>query len=168
MARHDPSSAEVLVFTFKEGLLSAVAHDLKLRVGRFTIEVDGGAARGEFDARSLSVVCAVQDGKDAPAALSEVMRAEIERNAARDVLDASRHPSIRFETTSVTPAAVAGNLTLCGVTRPVRGERHDQPGRAVAEFRLDQRDFGIRPYSAMFGTLKIKPEVRVVVSIPAP
>jgi hypothetical protein len=34
----------------------------------------------------------------------------------------------------------------------------------VAEFRIDQRDFGIKPYSAMLGTLKIKPEVVVRVS----
>src|SRR4051812_4209200 len=44
--RIDPASAECLVYTFKEGLLSAVAHDLKIRVERFEIEVtpgEGGA-----------------------------------------------------------------------------------------------------------------------------
>ena len=33
----------------------------------------------------------------------------------------------------------------------------------LLEARIDQRDFGIKPYSAMFGTLKVKPEVVVTV-----
>lgn len=48
MPRLDASSADCFVFTYKEGLLSAVAHDLKLRVTRFTIDTEGDAVRAEF------------------------------------------------------------------------------------------------------------------------
>ena len=37
----------------------------------------------------------------------------------------------------------------------------------VAEVSLHQPDFGIKPYSAMLGTLRVKPDVTVVVSLPA-
>ena len=64
------------------------------------------------------------------------------------------------------PGAVEGELTLHGATRAVHGVRKDDAQSRVAEFRFDQRDFGIKPFSAMFGTLKIKPEVVVEVRIP--
>ena len=62
MARHDASTAEVLVFTFKEGLLSPLAHDLKLRVTRFSLEVaeTSDSVAAEFDPRSLVVLTAMK------------------------------------------------------------------------------------------------------------
>jgi polyisoprenoid-binding protein YceI len=168
MARYDARDAQVLVFTFKEGLLSAVAHDLKLTVKRFSIEVDGTKATGEFEPASLSVVTAMKDGQEAPSALPPFATGEIEKNAHADVLEVKRFPTVRFETTEVTPTAVAGKLTLHGVTKELRGVRKTDAGRDVAEFEFDQRDFGIKPYSAMLGTLKIKPKVVVRVSVPKP
>lgn len=167
MAHLDPSSAEVLVFTFKEGLLSAVAHDLKLRVTKFGVDVDGDRVTAEFDPTSLRVVNAMKDGKDDPGALPGFAHAEIEKNIVNDVLEPKRHPAIRFETTAITDAQVTGRLTLHGQTKSLTGTRRDEGGRKVAEFRFDQRDFGIKPFSAMLGTLKIKPEIVVRVSLSA-
>ena len=42
MRHFDQQSATCQVFTYKEGLLSAVGHDLKINVGRFTVDVDPG------------------------------------------------------------------------------------------------------------------------------
>ena len=167
MARLDSTKAEVVILTYKEGLLSAVAHDLKLQVGRFTIDADGDRIVGEFDTASVRVVDAMKDGREHRGALSASMKADIEKNIVHDVLDSRKHPTARFETTTVTAETVEGRLTLHGVTRDVRGTRRDANGQQVAEFRLDQRDFGIKPYSAMLGTLKIKPELVVRVSVPA-
>lgn len=164
MAHLDPSSAEVLVFTFKEGLLSAVAHDLKLRVTKFGLDVEGDQVKGEFDPSSLRVVNAMKDGHDNAGALPGFALGEIEKNIVNDVLEPKRHPVIRFETTAITDAQVTGRLTLHGQTKAVTGTRKDAGGKKVAEFRLDQRDFGIKPFSAMLGTLKIKPEIVVRVS----
>lgn len=164
MAHFDSSNAEVLVFTFKEGLLSAVAHDLKLRVTKFGLDVDGDAVKAEFDPGSIKVVNAMKDGQDNPGALPGFALGEIEKNIVTDVLEPKRHPVIRFESTAVTDAQVKGRLTLHGKTCDVVGVRKDEGGKKVAEFRLDQRDFGIKPYSAMLGTLKVKPDVVVRVS----
>ena len=161
MARYDASSAEILVFTYKEGLLSAVAHDLKLRATRFTLEVEGSAARLELEAGSLRVVCAMKDGADAPSMVSPSKFGEIEQNAAKDVLETKKYPEIQFTSTEVNETAVVGKLTLHGQTREIRGARS---GNTV-EFRIDQRTFGIKPYSAMLGALKVKPEVVVRVKV---
>ncbi|MDP2273578.1 MAG: YceI family protein [Archangium sp.] len=165
MARYDASSAEIIVFSFKEGLLSAVAHDLKLQATKFTLEVEGTSARLELDPASLRVVTAMKDGVEAPAMISSSKFGEIEKNATQEVLQSQRYGVIRFVSTEVTQTAVVGALTLHGQTHEVRGTRS---GNRV-EFRVDQRTFGIRPFSALFGALKVKPEVVVVVNVrPSP
>ena len=173
MSRIDPESAECLVFTYKEGLLSAVAHDLKLRVTRFSIDVDDEhrAIDARFEAASIRVVAAMRDGAEAPAALGEADRRKIEQNLAADVLDAARHPEIRFTSRSVTPDGdgyrVEGDLALHGQTRHITLRTRAEGGRQIAELTLHQPDFGIKPFSAMMGTLRIKPDVRVRIAVPA-
>lgn len=162
MARYDASSAEILVFTFKEGLLSAVAHDLKLKATRFTLEVEADQARLELEAGSLRVICAMKDGVENPAAVPSGKYGEIEKNLATDVLQVKKFPTIRFVTTRVTDTEVVGQLTLHGETHEVRGRRS---GRS-AEFRFEQRQFGLKPFSAMLGALKVKDEVTVKVTLP--
>jgi polyisoprenoid-binding protein YceI len=157
--------AEALVFTFKEGLLSPLAHDLKLRVQRLEVDVDGErAVKATFDAASLKVLATRKDGADHPGLLPEFAFSEIEQNIRNEVLKAAQHPQVRFVSTQVTPREVLGDLTLCGVTKEIRCARD---GDRV-EVRLDQRDFGIKPYTAMLGTLKVKPEVVVQVRLIRP
>ena len=52
MARYDAYNSECLLFSFKDGLLARLAHDLKLQVERFSIEVDDTAhqIKATFDA----------------------------------------------------------------------------------------------------------------------
>lgn len=162
MARYDASTAEILVFTFKEGLLSAVAHDLKLKATKFSLEVEGNSARLELEAGSLRVVNAMKDGVDAPSMVPSSKFPEIEENA-RETIGAKKFPTIQFVTTEVSETSIAGKLTLHGQTHEVRGTRS---GSSV-ELRFDQRTFGIKPFSAMLGALKVKPEVKVSVKLKA-
>lgn len=161
MARYDSSTAEIIVFTFKDGLLSAVAHDLKLRATQFVLEIQGDQVRLALEANSLRVVNAMKEGLEQPETLSSRMRGEIERTAAKEVLAVHLFPTIQFTASTVNEREVTGQLTLHGHTRPVRGTRS---GNSV-EFEIDQREFGIRPYQAMLGALKVKPHVKVRVSI---
>ena len=173
MVRSDASSAECLVFTFKEGLLSAVAHDLKIRVGKFVIEVDEAtrAIDARFDACSLRVACAMNRGSDAPDALTAANKREIEDNIVRDVLDARRFPEIRFVSSAVTVQkaayAVKGTLTIKEQPRRITVKVRRDDNRYVGESIVHQPDFGIEPYSALFGALKVKPDVTVRVTVPA-
>ena len=167
----DASTAECLVFTWKAGLLAGVAHDLKLRVERFTIEIGDAGIRGRFDAASLRVVCAQSGGKDDPAALSDRDRREIEATIVRHVLDASRFPFVEFRSGSVAPspgARIEGTLSIRGHDRPLALDVRREGERAVVEAILHQPDFGIRPYSAMLGALRIRPDVRVRLTTPWP
>jgi polyisoprenoid-binding protein YceI len=88
------------------------------------------------------------------------------------VLHSNQHPVVRFESTAVTPLDdggydISGNLTLHGVTRPISTRTRVENGRQVAEVQIHQPDFGIKPFKAMLGTLKVQPDVRVRCSVPA-
>jgi energy-converting hydrogenase A subunit M len=168
----DAATAECTVLTYKEGLLSAVAHDLEIAVTRFDVDVeDGGKAlSARFDASSLRVLHAMADGKPREGALSDADKRKIENSIVADVLDAGKHPEIRFVAADVTPEGegfrVRGELTLHGRTRAIAFVARRLGDRLVAEVQLHQPDFGIRPYSAMLGTLKVKPDVTVRCTLP--
>lgn len=160
------------VFTFKEGVLSALAHDLELEAGGVKVSWDQAASRLEarVDAASLRVLWAVRGGHPDPGALSPDDKRKIEATLAAEVLDARRHPSIDFTSDGVreTPAGfeVRGRLRLAGVERPVTLLVRREGARLQAEVELHQPDFGITPYRAALGALRVKPGVKVRVSVP--
>jgi hypothetical protein len=173
VSHFDQNSAECLVFTYKEGLLSVVAHDLQIRVARFEVDVDDAtfAVTARFDAGSLTVVAAVRDGVPAPGALSDGDKRKIEQSIVDDVLGAKKRPEVRFTSTAVTKEGddgfrIEGDLALHGHTRPLTLHARRDGDRLVAEVSLHQPDFGIKPYTAMLGTLKVKPDVTVRCAVP--
>lgn len=170
MPRYDAKDADCRVFTYKDGLLSAVAHDLELRVGSFEIEVSDGRITARFDPRSIEVVDAILDGRRAPGALSARDKEKIQSNIVSEVIPVKKHPDVRFESSEVVEEAggwtVRGRLELAGRSRELVVKATREGDAALAEVVLHQPDFGIKPYTAMLGTLKIKPDIRVRIRIP--
>ena len=168
-----PDVATCEVLTFREGALSALAHDLLLRVTAFELSIDPAApaVSARFDAASLRVVSAMRDGRPLPDALRPRDLREIEATIASTVLRAPRFAEIRFTSTDVSRREdgydVLGTLTLAGAARPVAVAVRRDGERLVAEVALHQPTFGIRPYSAMLGALRVKPDVLVRVAVPA-
>ncbi|MFW6067768.1 MAG: YceI family protein [Myxococcota bacterium] len=167
MSRFDPSNAECFVLTYVAGALSAVGHDLKLRVEQFQVEVDEKERRVEarFDPDSLRVEHAMKKGRDASGTLTEGDRKKIHKNIREDVLQPRKHPEIRFVSKRADERAggyhVEGELTLHGTTRQIAFDVKRANGGYEAEVALHQPDFGIDPYRAAFGGLKVKPDVTV-------
>jgi len=151
------------VLVFREGLLTSVGHDVTFQVTSLSLEVgDDDAIAADFDADSLRVTTEEISASD---------RKKIERNAG-DTLETRRHPKIGFRSVSVVRdgdrARIEGDLTLHGVTAPISVEARDDGQRWNAKIVLDQRKFGIKPFSAMLGALKVKPEVEVHITVPHP
>jgi polyisoprenoid-binding protein YceI len=173
MIQYDASTAQCVVYSFKEGLLSKLAHDLKHRVTRFSVRVDEQTREieAEIDAQSLRVECVMNDGVESKNGLSEDDKRKIEGQMIEDVLNARKHPMIRFKSTAVVerPDAleIQGVLELNDHRRPVTTLARRVNGHYVAQLTINQPDFAITPYSAMMGTLKIKPEVLVRLHVPA-
>lgn len=167
MRRYDSNNAECFVFTFKEGLLSPVAHDLRLRVGRFSIEVDDATQTvvASFDTNSLSVDTPMKDGAENPAALSATDKQKIAGQIRDEVLHSTRYPEVAFRgrvaAASEGGYELQGELTLHGVTRSIVAHTRAVAGRQQLELTLHQPDFGVTPYRAMLGTLKIRADVTI-------
>lgn len=158
---------------FKTGALSAVGHDVELEATSVVVEATTSSVRAEIDASSLRVRHALRGDRPDPEALSGRDRRSIEDNARDDVLQAGRHPRITFVSTAVEPQAdggvvVRGDLTLHGVTRPIELHARRDGDHLAAEIDLDQTQYGIRPFTAMLGALKVQPVVRVRVRVRAP
>ena len=172
MARFDAYNSECLVFSFKDGLLARLAHDLKLQVERFSIEVDDSThqIKATFDPSSIQVACAQIDGRDDPSTLSKGDKKKIHDNVTKDVLRVRKYPEIRFDSTHVVQRgegfAVEGTLQMHGKSRNLQASVRPDGDRWVTELRLHQPDFGIKPYTAALGALKVKPDVLVRLRVP--
>lgn len=57
---------------------------------------------------------------------------------------------------------MTGDLELLGTRRPLTFELHaSDDGHLTATATVKQTDWGIKPYSALFGTLKVVDEIQV-------
>ncbi len=175
----DAKESSFWVFVGKSGFLSGLAHDHEIGVKSFTGRVvvpEAGAAGGalelDIDARSLVVL----DKK-----VSEKDRTEIFNSMHQDVLESAKHQKITFKSVAVSDVkqtgdnaysfTLTGDLTLHGVTKriatPVTATITPQQLRAVGKYTLKQTDYGVKPYSAAGGTIKVKNEVVVNFNIVA-
>jgi polyisoprenoid-binding protein YceI len=110
---------------------------------------------------------------------SEKDRNEVEETMlGEQVLDATKYPQIRFSSTSVKAGssasrlAVEGSLVLHGVTKPLTVPvsvqvANDGTLTADAEVLLLQSDFGITPYKAVGGTVRVKDKLKLIFHIVA-
>ena len=112
------------------------------------------------------------EGTGGMQSLGDDDKADIQKTIDDDVL---KRQGITFRSTSVRrrPAAagcaVEGDLTLRGTTRPlafdVARRRRQRSARPPS---IKQTDWKIKPYSALFGALKVVDEVEVSIDATLP
>lgn len=164
------------IFTFKEGLLSKVAHDLRLSVQDFSLEVEEGRVELVVPVRELRVDGAMKRGELRPKTLSEKDKRDILDNMHKDVLRSGIYPEIRFvgeaagdDVAGEGPSfALKGELEMGGRKLPLRATVERRDGRLRSRIELVPSRWGIKPFSAMLGTLKVKDRVEVELEISAP
>jgi polyisoprenoid-binding protein YceI len=156
-----PQDATLTVRTKRTGAAAKAGHDLVIEVTSWEATLDDSSLALTADPRSLKV----REGTGGIQALHDDDRANIEQTIDDEVL---RGAAIAFRSSSVEAAgehlSVRGELELGGRSRPLAfdllaGEDGRLAGRAVVR----QSDWGIKPYSALFGTLKVADEVEVVI-----
>ena len=164
-----PDNATLRVLTGRAGAAARAGHDLVIEVAEWnaTLEI-GEPSRLEVDADGGSL--RIREGTGGIQALTDDDRAEIEKTIDAEVL---RRAAIRFRSTSVEDGGdalrVAGDLDLAGHSRPVSFElARDGEDRISGSVTVKQSDWGIKPYSALFGALKVADEVRVAVETEPP
>jgi len=163
-----PENGTLSVNTKRSGAAAKAGHDLVIHVTSWkaTLEVgeDLTQSRIELDADATSL--RVREGTGGLKALGEDDKSSIQKTIDDDVL---KRKGIEFRSTAIQPSddgnliSVRGELTLVGTTRPIVfdvtvGGAGKLSGSAVVK----QTDWGIKPYSALFGALKVADEVEVV------
>jgi hypothetical protein len=172
MRQYNQSSAVCQVFTYKDGILSPFAHDLRIAVASFDIMIgdENRFIDARFDADSLRVDCAMVNGAERPDLLSKSEKEEINRTIVRDVLDTRSYKDILLKSSSVTREnstyLVKAALTLQGMTRNIIFKVRPAAEQYVADVRLRLPDFGMKPFSALFGAVRIRPGILIRVMIP--
>ena len=166
--RFGPGNATLSVKTGRTGAAAKAGHNLLIAVTAWqaTLEVgaDGAATSIVLDADATSL--RVREGTGGMQALGDDDKESIRQTIDDDVLERT---AIEFRSTSVQASpdggrlSVQGELTLVGTTCPIAfdvtvGADDRISGSAVVK----QTDWGITPYSTLFGTLKVVDEVEVV------
>lgn len=167
-----PRFGRLLVLTGRTGLGGKAGHDLTIEVTRWRGEAvvtphDPAGCRVMVEAEAASL--RVREGTGGIKPLTDSDRVEIEKSMRDKVLKADRYPLITFRSTRVEgdPEAfrVEGDLTLVGVTRPVTVDGALADGRARGRATVVQSQWGIRPYSAFLGALKLRDAVEVIFDV---
>jgi polyisoprenoid-binding protein YceI len=162
-----PQDGVLSVRTSRTGAVAKAGHDLVLHVTEWSATLDTDAPSLTLDADSTSL--RVREGTGGVKPLGEDDLAKIEQSIDDDVL---RRSDIRFRSTSVSVEgdrlAVTGDLTLVGTTRPISFELSLAGGRVTGAAVVEQTQWGMKPYTALFGALKVADEVRVEIDAALP
>ena len=158
-----PDNATLTVRTKRLGAASKAGHDLLIEVTSWSATLDEQSITLTADPSSLRVL----EGTGGMMTLGDDDKAGIAQTIDDEVL--KRIP-IEFRSTSVEPGPgrVTGELELGGERRTVDFELASEAGRITGTVILKQTDWGMKPYSALFGTLKVADEVEVAIDARLP
>jgi polyisoprenoid-binding protein YceI len=163
--RFGPQNGQLLLHTGRQGIAGSLGHDLTIEVTSWSAEVEVGAdpSTGQVSARIDLASLTVLEGRGGAVPLRAGDRREIEKNSGK-ALDVDRFPEAVFESTEIRQASrgpvVEGVLTLHGRSGPVQLDLEETaPDRYRCHGTVVQTQFGIKPYAAMFGALKLRDEV---------
>jgi polyisoprenoid-binding protein YceI len=154
------------VHTGRTGAAAKAGHDLVIEVGSWeaTLELaedlaDSGAELSA-DPTSLRVI----EGSGGIQELGDEDKANIAQTIEDEVLEGR---PISFRSTSATVLGEGlrfeGELAIGDASGPIAFELAiGKDGAIDARATVKQSDWGVKPYSALFGTLKVKDELEVV------
>ena len=157
-----PDNASLQVETTRSGAAAKAGHDLTIDVRSWSAKLEvGDSSSLELNADPTSLH--VREGKGGMQALKDDDKEDIRKTIDKDVL---KKKDIVFKSSSCEPAGdglkVSGDLEMGGKSKPVSFEVSESGGKLTGSATLNQSDWGIKPYSALFGALKVNDEVRVV------
>jgi len=169
-----PDNATLSIRTKKGGAASKAGHNLLIEVTDWSATLALGAEPSdttiELTANSGSLK--VLEGTGGAMSLDDEHRASIKETIDKEVL---KRTPITFRSTAVEAGAdgghlrVTGELELAGARKPIAFDLSSGAGGALTGSAVvKQTNWGIKPYSALFGTLKVLDEVTVEIAATLP
>ncbi|MEY4582446.1 MAG: hypothetical protein RL701_7149 [Pseudomonadota bacterium] len=160
--------AIIHVFTYKTGLLARMAHDLRLTIERHELTVQGRNVRGFCAADSLRVDGVPGNSGLDTNTLSAKDKTEIHDTIRSEILQSDLHPKIEFAgevSGTGSKLQVKGTLKLRGQARPVAADLTRNGDHLSATLEITPSQFGIAPYKALAGAIKLQDRVRIIVDV---
>jgi polyisoprenoid-binding protein YceI len=171
----------LIVRTWKDGAAASLAHDHAIRATEFSGEATYDPAAPEATKLQVTAQVAsmiVDEDKDRAyvGIPTDKPVPEKDRRSVDDTLkgaeclEAKKFPTVAFKSTKLEKSAdgkltLHGDLTLHGVTKgvkmPITIEEKDGKVVGTGSFKLKTSDYGIKPYSAFLGAVKVKDEVQL-------
>jgi polyisoprenoid-binding protein YceI len=161
-----PQTGTLTARTGRRGAIARAGHDLLIEVGEWsaTVALADDPSQSELrltvDSSSLRVI----EGTGGLQALDDDDRSGISQTIDEEVLERT---SIVFRSTSVSARDggtlhVDGELELAGATRPIGFDLTlSDDGHVAGSAVVTQSAWGMKPYTALFGTLKVADDVEV-------
>ncbi len=170
-----PQRGRITLLTTRDGLAAQAGHDLTIEVTQWSaeLEVADDLTPAGLTVRADMNSLVVREGKGGVKPLTDRDRREI-AVTARKLLRTDRYPEARFTASGFDQrpdggGAVPGTLSLAGSDRPVRLEvTRIGSGAYHATGSVRQSDFGIKPYTAFLGVLKVSDAVGIAIDVDLP
>jgi hypothetical protein len=161
-----PQDGSLIVHTGKGGAAAKAGHELTIEVQRWKGTIDHGAMTLTADPRSLRVL----DGTGGMMELGDDDKDGITQTIDEEVM---KGRPIEFRSTSVTQSGsrleVTGDLELFAFKRSLDFALNvAEDGRITGSAFVKQTDWKMKPFSALFGTLKVADVVEVSIDARVP
>jgi polyisoprenoid-binding protein YceI len=168
--RLGPTTGRLLIRTGRAGLGRRAGHDLTIEATQWSGEAVVNV--GDPDGSSVSVTVEtdsleVREGSGGLKPLTDADRAEIKRTLGdKALLHTAVHPTIAFRSTRITGTPqsfeITGELTIKGRTHPVTAHgKGNGDGLLRGWATVTQSAWGIKPYTAFLGALRLADEIKV-------
>jgi len=164
-----PQNAKLIVHTRRAGGAAKAGHDLMIEVTSWNGTLQLGEEPNDTsvtlhaDGSSLRV----REGHGGIKKLDEDDKQNIQETIDDEVLKST---SIDFRSTAVEGSAESGRLTVrgelefVGRSNPIEFDLNiEDDGHLTASATVKQSDWGIKPYSTLFGALRVRDEVTVTI-----
>ncbi len=164
--RLGPENATLSVRTKRAGAAAKAGHDLLIHVTAWeaTIVLADSPTGTELELTADPTSLRVREGTGGFQALGDEDIENIQQTIDDEVL---KRREIAFRSTAAAPGPggvlhVEGGLTLSGNSQPIAFDLElGDDGAVEARAVVKQSEWGMKPYSALFGALKVADEVEV-------
>ncbi len=166
-----PQNGSLVVKIYREGMAKKAGHDLIIDVNNWkaTATIAENPADSKFTATADVGSFAVRAGVGGVKPLSEGDKTDIKKNITQKILTS---PEISFTSTAVQPNGDAGTITgdmrIMGKSSPATVKLAEQGGKVTGSVTIVQSNWGIKPFQAMMGALKVKDQVDVEIEATLP
>jgi polyisoprenoid-binding protein YceI len=171
--------SNVYIQVWKDGVAAAVAHDHVVEAHEISGTIIGDIADLTASKVDVTVKTASLTTDDSKSRARFKLEGEVPEKdiaavlknmKASDQLDVEKFPTVRFVSKSVSKdgdkLVLIGDFTLHGVTKEIKvpvtfSMKDADTVEGKGSFSIQTPDYGIEPYSALFGAIKNKPGITI-------